>query len=186
MSLDPTQQRWWFIGCSGSGKSTWARRIAEHCDLPLYELDATFHQPGWTPLERSEMVRRTAAYAAGDAWVIDGNYSSTRGILAERPTIVISMTLPRLQVMRQIITRSLRRVVRHEVLWNDNRESWKSLLSWKPENSVIRWAYTQWPAYRERSDWLATYFAGTSTRFIAVRSHDELRHVLLTEYGLQF
>lgn len=173
MVLDPSTQRWWFVGCSGSGKSTWAARIAEKCKLDHYELDATFHQPGWTSLSSDEMRHRTKQYAAGDAWVIDGNYSSTRSVLATRPTVVISMNLPRRRVMAQIVRRSARRVIRREELWNGNRESWKSLLSWNPEYSVMRWAYTQWATYQERSEWFATYFAGTSTRFITVYSHDE-------------
>ena len=186
MDLDPSAQRWWFLGCSGSGKSTWAARVAEKCNLVHYELDATFHQPGWTSLSSAEMRHRTFAHAAGDAWVIDGNYSSTRSVLATRPTVVVSMDIPRHRVMAQIIRRSIRRVVRHEELWNGNRESWRSLLSWNPETSVIRWAYTQWPHYQERSEWLATYFAGTTTRFISVRSYDELRSVLRSEFGLEF
>lgn len=186
MTLDPSLQRWWFLGCSGSGKTTWAARVAERCNLMHYELDGTFHQPGWTSLSSAEMLHRTREYAAGDAWVIDGNYSSTRPVLAQRPTVVISMDLPRRRVMTQIVRRSLRRVLRREELWNGNRESWTSLMSWSPESSVIRWAYTQWPRYRERSTWLATYFSGTNTSFISVRSHDELREVLRSEFGLEF
>lgn len=185
MPLDPRQQRWWFLGCSGSGKSTWAARLAERCSLTHYELDATFHQPGWTSLDSTEMLRRTRAYAAGDAWVIDGNYSSTRSVLATRPTVVVAMDLPRRQVMSQIMHRSWQRVTRRHKLWNGNRESWKSLMSWNPETSVVRWAYTQWPIYRERNQWLARYFAGTTTRCYVVHSHAELRAILRSDFGLE-
>ena len=186
MPLDPTQQRWWFLGCSGSGKSTWAARIADRCQLPHFELDATFHQAGWTSLTPSEMLARTREYAAGDAWVIDGNYSSTRPVLATRPSVVVAMDLPRRHVMAQIVRRSIRRVVHRQELWNGNRESWTSLLSWNPEKSVIRWAYTQWPIYHERNQWFAQYFAGTSTRLYVVRSHDELRTILRSDFAMEF
>ena len=186
MPLDPTQQRWWFLGCSGSGKTTWAARIAERCQLPHYELDATFHQAGWTPLTSTAMLARAREYAAGDAWVIDGNYSSTRSVLVTRPTVVVAMDLPRRQVISQIVRRSVHRVTRRQELWNGNRESWSSLLSWNPEKSVIRWAYTQWPIYRERNHWLARYFAGTSTRVYVVQSHNELHDVLRSDFGLEF
>jgi adenylate kinase family enzyme len=36
------------LGTSGSGKTTLARRLAAALDLPHLELDAVFHQPGWT------------------------------------------------------------------------------------------------------------------------------------------
>ena len=186
MPLDPTQQRWWFLGCSGSGKSTWAARIAHRCQLPHYELDATFHQAEWTSLTPTEMLARTREYAAGETWVIDGNYSSTRPVLATRPTVVVAMNLPRRQVIFQIVRRSVRRVLRRQELWNGNRETWTSLLSWNPEKSVIRWAYTQWPMYRERNEWLARYFAGTTTRVYIVHSHDELSKILRSDFDLEF
>ena len=186
MVLDPAQQRWWFLGCSGSGKTTWARRVAAGCNLTHYELDGTFHQPGWTALSSVEMLLRTQEYAAGDAWVIDGNYSSTRSVLATRPTVVIAMDLPRWRVMRQIVRRSLHRVFAREELWNGNRESWKSLMSWNPETSVIRWAYSRWSQYHERTNWLARYFAGTATHFYVVHSHAELRAILRRDFDLEF
>jgi hypothetical protein len=34
------------------------------------ELDAIFHQPGWTPLLEEEFRRQVAAIAATEGWVI--------------------------------------------------------------------------------------------------------------------
>ncbi|MCP4962638.1 MAG: AAA family ATPase, partial [Actinomycetia bacterium] len=35
-----------FVGCSGAGKTTLARQVAERLGVEHIELDAMFHQPG--------------------------------------------------------------------------------------------------------------------------------------------
>ncbi len=62
------------LGCSGTGKSTFARRIGARLDLPVVHLDTLFWEPGWveaeTPVFRERVIQ---ALAAGE-WVCDGNY----------------------------------------------------------------------------------------------------------------
>ncbi|MCA1843265.1 MAG: (d)CMP kinase, partial [Actinobacteria bacterium] len=60
------------VGNSGSGKSTLAVALASRLGVPCLELDAVFHQPGWTELPVGEFRARVADAAAGHAWVIDG------------------------------------------------------------------------------------------------------------------
>ena len=59
---------------------------------------------------------------AGDGWVVDGNYSVVRDLVWDRADTVVWLDLPRLVVVRRITTRSIRRVVWREELWNGNRE----------------------------------------------------------------
>ncbi len=42
------------VGTSGSGKTTVGRALAARLGLPFVELDAIFHQPGWTELPRED------------------------------------------------------------------------------------------------------------------------------------
>ena len=66
---------------------------------------------------------------AGDGWVVDGNYSAVRDLVWDRADTVVWLDLPRLVVVRRITTRSIRRVVRREELWNGNRERWRNLVT---------------------------------------------------------
>jgi adenylate kinase family enzyme len=118
--------------------------------VPYVELDAIFHQPGWTPLPAEQFRRRVTAIASGDGWVIDGNYTAVLPLVWERADSVVWLDLPRRTVMRRIIWRSVRRVAGRAELWNGNRERWRNLLTWNEQESVISWAWHHHPIYRQR------------------------------------
>lgn len=65
------------IGCPGSGKTTFARKLAEVTGLELFHLDAVWHKPDKTHISREEYDARLAQILALDSWIIDGNYSRT-------------------------------------------------------------------------------------------------------------
>lgn len=65
------------IGCSGAGKSTFARRLRDITGLPLYYLDRLWHKADRTHITREEFDRVMAEWLARPAWIIDGDYSRT-------------------------------------------------------------------------------------------------------------
>jgi len=140
------------VGNSGSGKTFLSRRLAELLDVPHVELDAIHHLADWEPIDPENFLREidTATTAAG--WVVDGNYSAVvmDGPVWRRADTVVWVDPPRRTVMYQVVTRTVRRAVHRELLWNGNREPWWSLFAWDPHESIIRWAWTQHSKYRQR------------------------------------
>ena len=65
------------IGCPGSGKTTFAEKLSAATKLPLYYLDAIWHKPDRTHIERSEFDEKLTQVMQLDEWIIDGNYSRT-------------------------------------------------------------------------------------------------------------
>ena len=65
------------IGCSGGGKSTFSKQLAEITCLPLYHLDNIYWQPDASHLERPEFIKRQKEIMKNDRWIIDGNYGGT-------------------------------------------------------------------------------------------------------------
>lgn len=65
------------IGCPGSGKSTFARKLRDVTGLPLYYLDMVFHRPDRSTASRAEFDAALAEILAKDEWIIDGNYLRT-------------------------------------------------------------------------------------------------------------
>jgi len=128
------------IGPSGAGKSRLARAAAQQLGVPHVELDAIFHQPGWTSPYDEEFRALVRPLVAGDAWVVDGNYGAVRPLVLARADVVVWLDYERSLVMRRVITRSARRAITREELWNGNRET---VRSWVRPDHPIRWSWSQ-------------------------------------------
>lgn len=65
------------IGCPGAGKSTFAQKLKDITNLPLYHLDLLWHKPDKTNISREEFDKELINILKSDKWIIDGNYSRT-------------------------------------------------------------------------------------------------------------
>src|SRR5262245_16474526 len=85
------------LGPCGAGKSTLARRIGERLDLRIVHLDTFFWNPGWVETDKATFRGRVVQAVKGDAWVMDGNYTSSAPIdlRLSRAHAVIWLDLPR-------------------------------------------------------------------------------------------
>jgi adenylate kinase family enzyme len=126
------------LGTSGAGKSTLARGLAERRHLRYVELDRLHHLPGWRSAPTEEFRAKLDDLTQGGRWVTDGNYiDQVSDLLWPRAGTVIWLDLPLSTVLRRLTTRSVRRIVSRETLWNGNRENLGALFG---RNSVLRWA----------------------------------------------
>lgn len=84
-------QRIVVIGASNGGKSTLAAALGRKLDLPVTHLDQLFHQPhtDWQPRPTAEFHQLHDDAMAGDAWIIEGNYSSRMPHRLKRATSAI-------------------------------------------------------------------------------------------------
>ena len=82
------------IGCPGSGKSTFARALAERTGLPLYYLDMLFWNEDKTTVPRELFRARLAEILEKDEWIIDGNYISTMDARMEKCDTVFFLDYP--------------------------------------------------------------------------------------------
>lgn len=65
------------IGCSGSGKSVFSRKLRDVTGLMLYYLDMIWHKPDGTNISREEFDEKLRSIMSRDSWIIDGNYQRT-------------------------------------------------------------------------------------------------------------
>lgn len=131
------------VGTSGTGKTTLARQLAARLGVAHLELDAVHHLPGWQAIAPDAFRAEVGTFVdAHDRWVVDGNYAAVREVLWPAADTVVWLDLSRARTMWRVTTRSLRRLATREELWNGNREQWGNLLSWDPERSIVRWAWT--------------------------------------------
>lgn len=155
------------IGTSGSGKSSFARRLAAAYGGDYIELDA-FHWSGnWTERPRPEFLRLVRASIASDRWVADGNYAIARDILWPRATHVVWLNYSRWVVFSRVFRRTLRRGLRCEPLWHGNRESlWRSFFS---TDSILLWSLNS--------------YSGNRAKYRELRASGAYPHLLWSEFG---
>ncbi|MEU6713476.1 hypothetical protein ABZ897_18490 [Nonomuraea sp. NPDC046802] len=162
------------VGNAGSGKSTLSAGLAGRLGVPWLELDSIFHMAGWTPRPPEEFRAEVERFTAGDGWVVDGNYSLVRDLVWSRADTVIWIDLPRHRVMRQLLSRTLRRMATGAELWNGNKESFRFLLH--KDESIIRLAWIKHATYRDRFRRAAADPANGHLTFLRVASRaDALR-----------
>ena len=82
------------IGCPGSGKSTFSRALSQITSLPLTHLDMLYWNADKTTVERSVFLERLSEVLQKDAWLIDGNYSSTMELRMQECDTVFFLDYP--------------------------------------------------------------------------------------------
>ena len=82
------------IGCSGSGKSVFSRKLRDVTGLTLYYLDMIWHKPDGTNISREEFDEKLRSIISRDSWIIDGNYQRTLETRIKACDIVFLFDLP--------------------------------------------------------------------------------------------
>lgn len=100
-------QRVLVMGSSGSGKSTFARRLSVMTGIPTVSIDALFWKPGWVESDKDEFERRMIEAARAPRWIMDGNYTrhGAGELRRELSDTIIWFDLPRSTCMLGIFKR---------------------------------------------------------------------------------
>ena len=128
------------VGTSGAGKSTTGELLARRLGHPFVELDELFWSAGWQPKAPDEFRALVKEAAAGERWVVAGNYASARDVLWPRATDIVWLDLALPLMLARVVHRTFGRVLRREVLWHGNRESAMEALFTR--KSIIWWTLT--------------------------------------------
>lgn len=127
------------IGTSGSGKSTFSKKLAEVLNYPHIEMDQLFWGPNWQSSSDDVFNSNLKNAIKGDKWVLDGNYTRTLPIKWERVEMVIWLDYSFSLTLYQAVKRALQRVISGKEIWEgtNNRETFsKSFFS---KESIILW-----------------------------------------------
>lgn len=65
------------IGCSGSGKSTFSKKLHEITGLPLIHLDNIWWKLDRSHISREEFDGKLDEILSKEKWIVDGDYSRT-------------------------------------------------------------------------------------------------------------
>jgi adenylate kinase family enzyme len=163
-----TMRRVNVIGTSCAGKTTFAAKLAAAMSVPHVELDALHWEPGWAEVSNDVFRSRVSEAAAGDGWVVDGNYSPVRDIVWSRADAVVWLDFPLPLVLWRSLTRTLARVYRRESCCNGNRESLRRALV--SRESIILWVLQTHARRRREFRELLPQFAAQDRKVVILRS----------------
>ena len=82
------------IGCPGSGKTTFSKKLAAITALPLYHLDLIYWKSDATHLQRPEFKQKQEEIVSNDEWIIDGNFKRTLEIRIKNAELIYFLDLP--------------------------------------------------------------------------------------------
>jgi adenylate kinase family enzyme len=130
------------VGTSGSGKSTFSRRLSELLEYPYVEMDKIFWKPEWKQSEDEEFFTALRSSLQGPKWILDGNYTRALSIKWEKIDLVVWLDYSFPRTLFQAIRRAASRAWSQEELWEGtgNRESFRK--SFFSKESIIWWTIT--------------------------------------------
>jgi adenylate kinase family enzyme len=174
--LDRGPRRIAIIGSTGSGKTTLARRLSEGLGIPHVELDSLNWGPGWEAAPTDVLRARVGEALAGGAWVTDGNYGQARDIVWGRADTLVWLEMPLPLALWRVVSRTLRRIVTREELWNGNRETvGNALLS---RDGLVVYLFTSRKSHRQRYPALLAKPEYAHLRIAHLRTPREVRRWL--------
>ena len=103
------------IGCPGSGKSTFSKKLGKITGLPLYHLDMMYWNSDMTKVPKEVFRKQLNDVIVQDEWLIDGNYNSTIGLRLKACDTVIFLDYPTEVCLEGI--RSRRGKARSDMPW---------------------------------------------------------------------
>ncbi|TCM66736.1 adenylate kinase family enzyme [Acinetobacter calcoaceticus] len=165
------------IGTSGSGKTTFSKRLATQLHLNYIELDNLFWLDDWIEspdqLFLEKIQQQLDAHPQG--WVIDGNYNGrTAKLKWKQVDTIIWIDLPFYLNLYQSVSRTLYRLITQKKLWSNsnNKESLNMMLS---RESIILWMIKTHKKNRQKYLALMSHSDYQHIQFIHLRSRSEVQ-----------
>ncbi|ANF82466.1 adenylate kinase [Acinetobacter sp. NCu2D-2] len=128
------------VGISASGKSTFARSLANKLGLAYIELDDLFWLDNWEQSQDQDFFQKIqqAIDHAPQGYVIDGNYTRTIPIKWANIDTIIWLDYPFYVNFKRSIQRAIHRAWTQHKLWpsSNNRENLTKLFG---QDSIIWW-----------------------------------------------
>lgn len=166
------------IGTTGSGKTTFSKRLAKRINCPHIQMDQLFWKPNWGESSNEEFIPEIQKAISGSAWVLDGNYSRTNDIKWRRADIIIWIDYSYSRTLLQLLNRSVIRIISREELWPDtgNVETFgKTFLS---KRSILLWFFKNYKRNKKRYSELMESPDLEHVEFIRLQSPQQARQFI--------
>lgn len=165
------------VGTTGSGKSTFAKRLVQKLDMPYIQLDFLFWKPNWKESRDEEFFKKVEHAVDNPCWILDGNYARTNHLTWTQADTVIWIDRSFWVTFYLLFKRALQRAISRKELWEGtgNKESFFRMFS---KDSILLWLFKTYDSnilkYQARME--DPQFA--HIKFYRLRSNKEIAHFL--------
>lgn len=83
------------IGCPGSGKSTFSKKLNKITNIELIHLDILFWNSDKTTVPNNIFLERLNSVLNKEQWIIDGDYSKTMELRMKECDTIIFLDYPK-------------------------------------------------------------------------------------------
>ena len=116
------------IGCPGSGKSYFAKKLGSILNLPVIHMDNLYWTKEKTSITREELVNKLKPHLEKDSWIIDGNYHHTLKVRLKYATDVFFLDVSREECIQGMLERIDQE--RDDIPWVETKEDAEELIAW--------------------------------------------------------
>lgn len=138
------------IGSSGSGKSTFSRKLSEKINYPYLEMDSMFWQSNWVESSNEEFFTKLTEQTSQPTWVLDGNYNRTASIKWAEVDTIIWIDYSFSRTVYQAIKRAIIRSITKKELWEGTGNVESIRKSFFSKQSIILWTLNTYKKNRIR------------------------------------
>ena len=153
------------VGTSASGKTTFARQLAQKLGVAHIEMDDLFWLDDWQETSDQEFFAKLQSQMnqSPRGWVLDGNYSRTLDLKLKYIDTVIWLDYSFSLNLYRSVKRAISRAVTQKRLWSNsnNRESFKT--SFLSKDSIILW--------------MITHHAKNRKKYLAMSKDPQYKHI---------
>lgn len=134
-------------GVTGSGKTTYARKVAERLGRDWVSVDDQTWMANWEQVPDDEQRRIFTEICARDEWILDTAYGKWVDIPLARVELILALDYPRWLSLARLVRRTLMRAIDKEPVCNGNTETWRLMFS---RESIIAWHFRSFKNKRRR------------------------------------
>ena len=96
------------IGCCGSGKSTFSKKLSEKLNIETIHLDQYYWKKDWVETDNKEWREKVKELAKKDEWIMDGNYGGTFDIRFPKADMIILLDNSKWVCLYRVIKRIIK------------------------------------------------------------------------------
>ena len=95
------------IGCCGSGKSTFSKKLQSKLNIELIHLDQHYWQEHWVEPSKDEWVNKVEQLVERDEWIMDGNYGGTMSLRMEKADTILFLDYSTSKCLWRVVKRTI-------------------------------------------------------------------------------